>query len=36
MRGLSSRNLWIDLRGAGSDNKSEQREGHRGFRCVRL
>lgn len=34
--GFSSRNLWIDLREAGSDNKSEQREGHRGFRCVRL
>lgn len=33
---FSSRNLWIDLREAGSDNKSEQREGHRGFRCVRL
>lgn len=33
---LSSRNLWIDLRGASRDNKSEQREGHRGFRCVQL
>lgn len=34
--GLSSHNLWIDLRGASSDNKSERHEGHRGFRCVRL
>lgn len=34
--GLSSRYLWINLRRADGDNKSEQHEGRRGSRCVWL